>query len=880
MAEGAERARLKEDDATEGIWRKWGAFMAERQWGTVREDYSPDGTAWDYLPHDHARSRAYRWGEDGLFGWCDEAGLFNFSIGLWNEHDPILKERLFGLTNSEGNHGEDVKELYYYLDGLPSGAYMKALYKYPISAFPYQELIDVNRNRTKCEPEYELIDTNSMQEGWFDVTVSYAKFDPYQTAIRVEVKNCGTAPANIHVLGQAWMTNNWAWNPNETIPRIELGQDGISIEIHDTRLGDHTLTAFSKPEWLFTENETNNERLFGCPNRTAYVKDGFHRFIVGGELGAVNPAKSGTKSAAAYALTLAPGETYALFFAIQPKGTPAISLDSVQSLFVLREAEANEFHDSVSPGLSRDLALIHRQCVAGLYWNKQLYRYDVQRWLDGDPGEPTPPESRKTGRNCHWRHFGSVEVLSMPDKWEYPWFAAWDLAFHTVAFALTDASFAKRQIRLLMREWYMHPNGQIPAYEWAFGDVNPPVHAWAAWRIYQIDRRLSGEGDRVFLKTIFHKLLLNFTWWVNRKDSEGNNVFEGGFLGLDNIGVFDRNMHLEAGTSLQQSDGTSWMGMFCVQMLKIALELAAYDCSYEDIAIKFFEHFMYISSAINGEGGMNDPLWNEEDGFYYDVLDCNGDRTFMKVRSVVGIIPLFAVTTLECSDWEKLPNFKRHVEWFLANKPELTKNVAYMEDCGTHERSLLSIVSQDQLRKILIKALDPNEFLSDYGIRALSKYHADHPYSITLGGTTFSVDYEPGESTTGSFGGNSNWRGPIWMPINYLLIESIQQFGYYYGDTLQLEFPTGSGKKLNLDRIAAELEKRLLSIYNFDKSGNRPVHNRVSQYSKNGPWSDLILFYEYFHGETGRGVGASHQTGWTAMIAKIINQLYVSHPES
>lgn len=876
----AEVKRLLDDESKGGIWRKWGAYMAERQWGTVREDYSADGTAWDYLPHDHARSRTYRWGEDGLLGWCDEGGAINFSIGLWNERDPILKERLFGLTNSEGNHGEDVKELYYYLDGLPSGAFMKALYKYPINAYPYQELIETNANRSKLEPEYELVDSSAMEKGVFDVTVSYAKFDPDQTAIRVELCNTSDQSAKLHFLGQVTLTNYWAPHPEEKMGEINPDQSGNALSIESPRAGKVEFRTYTKPGWLFTNNESNNERLFGAPNRTPYVKDAFHRLIVNGETEAVNPAKTGTKAAAHYELDLAAGESHTFYFVLQPNGSSVPSEEDIQTLFKDRQKEADEFYEQVSPGLSPDISLIHRQCYAGMLWTKQLYRYDVKKWLDGDPGLPPPPESRKSGRNSRWTHFSSKDVISMPDKWEYPWFAAWDLAFHTVAFSLIDPSFAKRQLRILAREWYMHPNGQIPAYEWAFGDVNPPVRAWAAWRIYQIDRRITGKADRSFLERMFHKLLISFTWWVNRKDEEGNNVFEGGFLGLDNIGVFDRNMHLSQGDRLQQSDGTSWMAMFCIQMLKIAIELAREDSGYEDIAIKFFEHFMYIASAINGEAGTDEPLWNEEDGFYYDVLDCNGQRTFMKVRNAVGIIPLFAVTTLEADVWDKLPNFTKHVEWFLKNKPELTENVTYMEDLGMHKRRLLSIVNRDQLQKILEKVLDPNEFLSDYGVRALSKYHAEHPYSLTLGGNTFTVDYEPGESTTGSFGGNSNWRGPIWMPINYLLIESLQQFDYYYGDTLTVEFPVGTGDKVTLDQVAAGLEKRLLSIFQFGSNGHRPVHNQVQSYAQKGPWEDLVLFYEYFHGDSGRGVGASHQTGWTAMISKIINQLYVSHPDN
>lgn len=875
----AEVGRLIEDRETHGKWRTWGAYVAERQWGTVREDYSADGCAWDYLPHDHARSRAYRWGEDGLFGWCDEQGFLNFAIGLWNEKDPILKERLFGLTNSEGNHGEDVKELYYYVDGLPSGAYMKALYKYPISAYPYEELIEVNKARGRSRPEYELIDSQALEDGWFDVAVTYAKIDSNQTAIRIEVTNQSDRAASIHVLGQLWFRNTWSWEKTPHRPKISLDSNGTSVIAELEPFPSYRLQALERTSWLFTENETNVERLFGAPNHSPYVKDAFHEFVVHGKTDAVNPDHEGTKAAAHYGITLGARETCTLCFVLQPIDEAVPPQGDIEKLFELREKEADAFYERVSPGLPTDAALVHRQCFAGLLWTKQLYIYDVEKWLNGDPLQPTPPESRLQGRNSRWATFGANEVLSMPDKWEYPWFAAWDLAFQAMAFALIDPSFAKRQMLLLMRAWYMHPNGQIPAYEWAFGDVNPPVHAWAAWRIYTIDRRLTGKGDVEFLEKVFHKLLLNFTWWVNRKDEEGNNIFEGGFLGLDNIGVFDRNMNLGPGVRLQQSDGTSWMAMFCIQMLKIALELAVVKPAFEDIATKFFEHFLYIAAAMSGTGRNCESLWDDEDGFYYDVLERDGVREFIKVRSAVGIIPLFAVTTLEEKDLEKVPHFRERVEWFMTHKPELTQNVTFMECSGDEKRRLLSIVNKEQLGRIMEKLFDEDEFLSAYGIRALSKHHHLHPYSITLGSSDFSVDYEPGESTTGSFGGNSNWRGPIWMPINYLLIESLQQFDYFYGDTLKTKIPSSSKKTSSLGHAAAVLEKRLLSIFTVGKDGNRPVHAHQSQYSQLGPWKDLVLFYEYFHGESGRGVGASHQTGWTAVISKIINQLYVSHPE-
>ncbi len=857
-------------------WYDWGTYLSERQWGSVREDYSATGAAWEYLPHDHARSRTYRWGEDGLFGWCDRLGKLNFSIALWNGKDPILKERLFGLTNSEGNHGEDVKELYYFLDGVPTAAYMKALYKYPIEAYPYDDLVAENKRRTKADREYELLDTGVFDAGYFDIQVEYAKPDRDAVYIRITVTNQSQAKAELTLLPQLWFMNTWDWKAGNAHPVMTALADG-HVHCSHPDFGDMYWACQDGPSVIFTENETNKERLFGSPNDTPYVKDAFHRFIVNGETHAVNPAKSGTKAGAIYKLSLKAGESQKVHLKLSTKDDIPINLAVVEALFEARIKEADEFYEALSPNLPPDIALIQRQAFAGMLWSKQFYHYDVETWLTGDPLQPTPPLEHQHGRNSHWRHVHTAEILSMPDTWEYPWFAAWDLAFHTVTFALIDPEFAKSQLILLNREWLMHPNGQIPAYEWSFDDVNPPVHAWAAWRTYTIERKATGKGDIQFLERIFHKLLLNFTWWVNRKDNFGDNVFEGGFLGLDNIGMIDRNQVLADGLTLEQSDGTSWMAIFSLQMLTIALELADHDPAYEDVASKFFEHFLYIAKAMNDMGPEGMSLWDDEDGFFYDALHrTDGSREYVKVRSAVGIIPLFAVAVAERDALQKFPGFLRRMNWFLEHRPDLTKYVASLVESGQENRRLMSIVSKEQLGRILQRVLDPNEFLSDYGIRALSKCYGPDPYSLKVGNMSATIDYEPCESTTGAFGGNSNWRGPIWMPINYLLIEALQLYDHYYGKEFTVEMPCGSGNWVTLDVVAAELENRLLRIFTQDKTGNRPVHENQPLYAKNGPWANQVLFYEYFCGDSGRGVGASHQTGWTGLIAKIINQLYVT----
>jgi hypothetical protein len=839
----------------------------------VREDYSADGDAWNYFPHDQARSRAYRWGEDGIAGLADRHGHLNLGLAMWNGRDPILKERLFGLTNRQGNHGEDVKECYWYLDATPTHSYLRMLYRYPQCEFPYQELIDRNAAATKFDREVEIIDLGVFSDNrYFDVEVEYAKQTTDRILARVRVTNCGPESATLHLLPSAWFRNAWTWTASPLRPGINRSPRGMAI--HHLSYHNLWLAFEGSPELLFTENETNVERLYGRANETPFVKDSFHRYVTAGDKSGIHQ-DAGTKAAALYRLDLAAGETKTIRYALLdndealPEGFDAV-VDQ-------RARECDEFYRELTPGLDPDVSRIHRQALAGLIWSKQFYHFDVDLWLKGDPAEPPPPENRT--RNSDWRHFHAGEVMSMPDKWEYPWFASWDLAFHMIPFALVDPAFAKTQLLLLLKEWFMHPNGQIPAYEWSFSDVNPPVHAWAAWRIYTIDRRQTGRGDTDFLKRVFHKLLLNFTWWVNRKDAMGNNVFEGGFLGLDNIGVFDRNHPLPDGSFAEQSDGTAWMGMFCLNMLEIALELAMSDPAYEDVATKFFEHFLYISAAMNRRAVDGTEMWDEEDGFFYDVLrHPDGHAERMKVRSGVGLIPLFAVTTLDPEQIERFPEFRDRMKWFFLNRQDLSNCGATMQKPGQGERLLLAMVGTDRLKRILSKVLDPAEFLSPYGVRMVSKYHQDHPYALNVGDVEYVLDYEPGESTTGSFGGNSNWRGPIWFPINYLLIESLQKYGFYYGNELKLPDPSTKGPMKSLDEISADLEMRLLSIFMPDKEGNRPCFDHADmQWDRNG--NPLLLFHEYYHGETGRGLGASHQTGWTGVIAKIIQQLYVTTPD-
>ncbi len=849
-----EARRLQEAQERTAHWKRWGPYLAERQWGTVREDYSPHGTVWDSFTHDHARSRAYRWGEDGIAGITDNHGRLCLALALWNGQDPILKERLFGLSGNEGNHGEDVKEYYFYLDSTPTHSYMKYLYKYPQAAFPYDALVAENRRRDRRAPEFELIDTGVFDaDRYFDVVVEYAKASPDDVLVRITATNRGPDAGELHLLPTLWFRNTWSWDT--TGPARWLYCEGA-------------------PELLFTDNDTNRERLWGQPNATPYVKDSINDYVVGGKQPVLNPDQRGTKAAARYRVTLGPGQSVVTRLRLVNTPLPAGAFgDHFDIVFAHRIREADEFYDTVIPRrLSDDGKRVMRQALAGLLWSKQFYHYDVRRWLDGDPACPPPSPERRKGRNHEWRHLFNEDVISMPDKWEYPWYAAWDLAFHMIPFALIDPDFAKAQLVLFLREWYMHPNGQIPAYEWEFGDVNPPVHAWAALRVFRIERRLRGKGDREFLEKIFHKLLLNFTWWVNRKDTDGKNVFQGGFLGLDNIGVFDRSAPLPTGDHIEQSDGTSWMGMYCLNMLAIALELAKQDPAYEDVASKFFEHFVYIAHATRdlGEEGIN--LWDDADGFYYDVLHGGGAAYPMKVRSIVGLVPLFAVETLEPDIVDKLPGFKRRMQWFIDNHPEFREHVEMASRPGGGTRRLLAIVARTQLPRVLRFMLDEAEFLSPYGVRALSRYHRDHPYVLHLDGTDYRVDYEPAESSSSLFGGNSNWRGPVWFPMNYLLIESLQKFHYFYGDTLKVPFPTGSTTTLNLWQVATELSRRLTRIFLRGADGRRPVYGGTEKFQRDPLWRDLLLFYEYFHGDNGAGIGAGHQTGWTGLVAKLLQQ--------
>ena len=874
-----ERARLRAiRDERGGAWRRWGPYLSDRQWGTVREDYSADGNAWAYLPHDHARSRAYRWGEDGLLGISDENGRLCFAIVLWNERDPILKERLFGLSNPEGNHGEDVKEVYVYLDGTPTASYLRGLYRYPQAAFPYADLVAQNAGRSRADPEYELADTGVLDDRrFFDVVVEYGKAGPEDIVVRISVTNPGPDAAPIHLLPTLWFRNTWAWGDGTPRPAIRPADDPTTLRADHHRLGTWWLTTTGDPELLFTDNETNAERLFGAPSPSTATKDAFHDAIIGGDRSrlAGDPAGGVTKAASHHRWLLAPGETRTVVLRLA-RGEQAASAAGadVEAIVDTRHAESDAFYAAVSPaGLSPDQLRVQRQAFAGLVWGKQLYGYDVERWLDGDPAGPPPPAERQVGRNNDWRTFNSAHVISMPDPWEYPWFAAWDLAFHAIPFALIDPDFAKDQLVLLTHEWFMHPNGQLPAYEWNFSDVNPPVHAWATWRVYQIDRRVNGTGDRAFLERVFHKLLLNFTWWVNRKDREGHNVFQGGFLGLDNIGVFDRSEELPGGGHLAQADGTAWMGFFSLQMMRIALELARDDIVYQDLATKFFEHFLYIAGALNDIGGSGIPLWDDADGFFYDVLHLPDDsKISLKVRSLVGLIPLLAVETIEPELLEQTPEFARRLGWFLRNRPELSSLVSRWEEPGMGKRRLLALVRGHRMKLLLKRMLDETEFLSDRGIRSMSRAHLAAPYTLELDGVSYQVDYEPAESRTGLFGGNSNWRGPVWFPINYLLIEALQKFHHYYGDDFQVEAPTGSGRMLNLREVADELAARLSSLFLLDGDGRRPADgDRRANGGTDA--AEHVLFHEYFDGDTGAGLGASHQTGWTALVAKLLDQL-------
>ncbi len=886
MKPTAEHQRLVDHRNRKANWKKWGPYLSERAWGTVREDYSEDGNAWDFFPHDHARSRAYRWGEDGLAGICDRYQYLCFALALWNGKDPILKERLFGLTGSEGNHGEDVKEYYFYLDNTPTHSYMKMLYKYPQNEFPYRQLVAENKRRGFHDFEYELIDTGVFDANrYFDVFVEYAKADRDDMLIKVTVANRRPAAAACHILPKLWFRNTWDWGysagPMGDVPQkpqlkqIEGPQGKSAVQADHPAAGTYYLYADGLPDLLFTDNETNTVRLFHSPNGNPYLKDAFHRYLINAETAAINPARKGTKVAALYRTEIDGGDS--LIFRLRLSHTSLEApFETFDKIFAHRLAEADEFYAAVqNPGLSNDEKKVQRQALAGMLWNKQFFYYNVEQWLNGDPAMPPLPKSRRFGRNHEWEHLNNFDIFSMPDKWEYPWYAGWDLAFHCIPLALVDADFAKRQLSLMAREWYMHPNGQLPAYEWEFSDVNPPVHAWAAWRVYKIDAKQQGHPDLGFLERIFHKLLLNFTWWVNKKDEEGKNVFQGGFLGLDNISVFDRSKPLPTGGHLDQSDGTAWMGFYCLVMLKIALELAEENPVYQDSASKFFEHFLRIAKAMTGDyrGGLS--LWDEEDGFFYDALHLpDGSIIPLKVRSLVGLMPLLAVETLEPELVEKMPDFKRRLMWFFKNRVYLkdSGDVACVIAAGEHSRRLLSIVNRDRLLRVLKPMLDENEFLSDFGIRSVSKYHQDHPYSFYVSGQAHTISYQPAESQSGHFGGNSNWRGPIWFPINYLLIESLQKFNHYYGDSLKVECPTGSGRMMTLGEVATDLSRRLMHLFLPTDTGQRPVYGGQQIFQQDPHWRDLILFHEYFHGDNGTGLGASHQTGWTGLVAKLIQQ--------
>ena len=904
----AEQARLAENKSREEPWHFWGPYLAERAWGTVREDYSANGDAWNYFPHEHARSRVYRWNEDGLAGICDRKGRLCFAFAFWNERDPFLKERLFGVSGPQGNHGEDVKELYWYTDATPTHSYMSMLYRYPQAAFPYQQLVALSGARPKSEAEFEIWDTGVFAENrFFDIAIEYAKAAPHDILIRATATNCGPEAARLHILPTIWFRNTWSWGRDDRKPNLRA-RAPTEIETTHEKLGTYRLYCEGAERLLFTENETNFARLWGAPNPSPFVKDSINDAVTRNKIGGVNPNNVGTRAAAQYRFTIGPNESRTIRLRLakidnptaaeaperralpaRPRelASPAEMFRDFDAIFDRRKAEANDFYAELAPAsLDEEHYAIQRQAFAALLWNKQFYHYIIEQWLDGDPAQPPPPNERLDGRNSGWRHVYNDRVMSMPDKWEYPWYASWDLAFHCIPLALIDPHFAKQQIELIVREWYQHPNGQIPAYEWNFADVNPPVLAWAAWRVFQIERKYSGEGDRAFLETVFHKMLLAFTWWVNRKDSEGHNIFQGGFLGLDNIGVFNRSEMLGDGTHLEQSDATSWMGMFCLNLMRIALELALHNHVYENIATKFFEHFLSIAGAINNLCGKGIGLWDEEDEFYYDVLHTPGGRFFpLKVRSLVGLMPLLAVDVIQPDLIDAVPEFKQRVEWYLANRPDLASLISRWYEPGMRERRLVALTRGHRMKCLLRRMLDPEEFLSDCGVRSLSKFHQAHPYSLTIRGEEKVVSYEPGESQSGIFGGNSNWRGPVWFPINYLLIESLQQFHHYYGDDFKVECPTRSGNFLTLREIADDLSNRLIKLWLRNQNGERPFERGSARFvgdaasvsgkpaaSPTEHDQTRYLFHEYFHGDTGAGLGASHQTGWTALVAKLIQQ--------
>ena len=865
----AEQLRLDEARSQEAPWKKWGPYLSERQWGTVREDYSEGGNAWDYFSHDQARSRAYRWGEDGLAGISDNHQQLCFALALWNGKDPIIKERLFGLTNSESNHGEDVKEYYFYLDSTPTHSYMKYLYKYPQGEYPYGDLVKTSRSRSRSEFEYELLDTGVFDENrYFDVFVEYAKAAPEDILIQISVHNRGPVAAELHVLPTLWFRNQWSWAGGIEKPSLQCVGKVVKA-LHPT-LGERYLHCDGVPSLLFTENETNTQRIFGAPNRSPYVKDSINDYFVHGQKNAVNPEQRGTKVAAHYSLNAQAGSCQVLRLRLSEAASrKQNAFSDFDDVLEMRHKEADLFYDTVIPrSLTADQANVMRQAMAGMLWSKQYYHYDVDKWLEERGCDPFKANRKQSPRNDHWHHMYNGDVISMPDKWEYPWYAAWDLAFHVIALTLVDPDFGKEQLKLMLRERYMHPNGQIPAYEWNFGDVNPPVHAWSTAFTYVLEMAKNGQGDKEWLKSCFQKLLLNFTWWVNRKDRDGRNIFEGGFLGLDNIGVFDRSAPLPTGGHLEQADGTAWMVLFCQNMLEIAVELAKTDSDYADMAIKFGEHFLWIASSMMHVGG-DVGMWDEEDGFFYDVLRLpNGQAQRLKVRSMVGLLPLCAASTFDGVLLRQYPELAMRLTRFLEARPKIRAAIHDPGQTGVHGRRLASILDEKKLRRVLAKMLDEDEFLSEYGIRSLSRFHADHPFVLNVGGKEYRVAYLPAESDTAMFGGNSNWRGPIWMPVNGLIIRALLQYYGYYGDDFKVECPTGSGRKMTLYQIAEEINRRLANIFLKDKNGRRPVYGGTLKFQQDPHWRDLILFYEYFHGDNGAGLGASHQTGWTGIIAR------------
>ncbi|TAE50544.1 MAG: glucosidase [Bacteroidetes bacterium] len=866
----SEQIRIEEANSGRKPWRNWGPYLSDRQWGTVREDYSADGNAWAYAPHDHARSKAWRWGEEGIGGISDEGQRLCFAPAFWNGKDPILKERIFGLAGPEGNHGEDVKEYYYYLDNTPSHAWMQMLYKYPQAPFPYEQLVRESRKRSKLDPEYELIDTGVFEEGrYFDIFIEYAKADAGDILIRIRIENRGADAAKLWVLPTLWFRNTWSWGTDSYKPEISQTPEGISL-VH-RELPEMFLYADGNPEWAFCENETNTLRLYGQP-MSGSAKDGINNWLIGGE-NSLNPEARGTKASAVYPLTIAGNGSATLRLRLC-EGALQAPFGNFDAVMARRKQEADDFYARIQTHVSgTDERMVHRQALAGMLWSKQYYFYDISQWLSGDPAFPPPPASRKQGRNHGWQHLNNADIISMPDKWEYPWYAAWDLAFHCLPLALVDAHFAKQQLLLLTREWYMHPNGQLPAYEWNFSDVNPPVHAWAAWKVYWIDKRRNGKGDRAFLEEIFQKMLLNFTWWVNRKDHEGNNVFEGGFLGLDNIGVFDRSSPLPTGGRLEQADATSWMAMYSLNMMRTALELAMENPVYQSLATKFFEHFLYIAASMANVGGAGISLWDPQDKFFYDVLNLPDNQKIpLRIQSLVGLIPLFAVEVLDDEILKANPEFTRRMEWFLSYRPDLASLVSRWKEMGKHDTHLLSLLRGHRMKALLSRMLDESSFLSEFGIRSLSKVHEKKPYAFYVGDTPFRVAYRPAESDSHMFGGNSNWRGPIWFPVNYLLIGSLRRFYRYYGDDFLVEYPTGSGRSYTLAEIADELSRRLTRIFLRDDKGQRPVYGEHPVFQQDPWFRDYLLFYEYFHGDNGRGAGASHQTGWTGLVANLLDR--------